>query len=159
MKKSTILMILVIYVVAFLVVGFLGVSISGHYNVNYVAEILITPLEGTVLNEHVENGGHTVEPIINEQDPDHARYNRVYRYETDFEPGLILGFRVQVKPDNSTYSNYMLSYTEKPNSYEVEDKKDESKVYIHIYKAKSYTLTFQSTDGNRTTTKLIVTLF
>ena len=54
MKKSTILMLIVIYVVAFLVVGFFGVSISGHYNVNYVTEILITPLEGTVLNEHKE---------------------------------------------------------------------------------------------------------
>ena len=158
MKKSTILMLLIIYVVAFFVVGLLGVSVSAHYHVNYVTEIIVEPLKETHVIEYTQAGGHSREEIVSDHDKSHARYNRKYNYCTTFEPGLILGFRVQVKPDNSTYDKYETIYTEKPNTFTLEQSGD-STIYIHMLKKGTFTLRFQSTDGNRTETELKVTVF
>ena len=159
MKKSTILMLVVIYVVAFFVVGLFGVSLRAHYKVNYVSEIIVKPLETTEVVEHTGAGGHEVEEILNEEDPEHARYNRTYRYAAAYTPGLVLGFRVQVKPDNSTYDKFETLYTEKPNTYTIETKENSNDVYIHMLKKGTVILRFQSTDANRTETVLQVTVF
>ena len=160
MKKSTILMLVVIYIVAFFVVGLLGVSIRSHYQVNYVEELLVKPLEETqeILQEDVENGGHSVEEIKNEEDVDHIRYNRKYTYRTVYQADLVLKFKIQVMPENSTYNKFETEYTEKPNIFTV-DVNDDSTVYIHVKKKGVINIKFLSTDANRTESDLYITVF
>ncbi len=156
MKKSTILVLLLIYIVSFFVVGLIGVSIRSNYQVSYVSEILITPLEGQVINEM--EPGHTTKEISNPEDPDHIRYEHSYNYETDYEPNLIVKFKVQVKPDNTTYNTFETIYS-KSSLYLITVNEDNT-VFIAVYD--SYTnieLTFQSSDGNRLQTTLRLMVF
>lgn len=160
MKKSTILMLVVIYIVAFFVVGLLGVSIRSHYQVNYVEQLLIKPLEETekILQEDVENGGHSVEEIKNEEDVDHVRYNRIYTYRTVYQADLVLKFKVQVMPENSTYNQFETAYTQKASLFTV-DVNDDSTVYIHVKKRGVINIKFLSTDANRTESDLTIYVF
>ena len=151
-------MLVIIYILAFFIVGLFGITVQAHYHVNYVTEITVEPLKDTPIVEYKLAGGHTREELVNEQDPDHDRYNRVYRYCAAYEPGLILGFRIQVQPENSTYGKFETIYTEKPTVFELE-RKDESTIYLHIHKKGSINLIFQSTDGNRTETQVQITVF
>lgn len=155
MKKSTILFLVVIYIAAFFVVGLIGISIRSHYQMNYVSEITVEKMSNNsslVLNE---SDGYIREEIVNEDDPDHARYNNNYHFDVDFEPNLVLQFKVVVKPDDSTYSDFVVSSSSKETIGKVE-KNDDSTVYVYIYKAKDFNFQIVSTDGNKVTTKVAI---
>lgn len=156
MKKSTILLLIVIYIAAFFIVGLVGISIRSNYKVSYVSEILLTTLEGQKIEEM--EPGHIRKEIKNPEDPDHIRYENQYNYQTDYEDNIIVKFKVQVKPDNTTYSTFETIYQES-DLYKVTVNTDNT-VYIAVYSP--YTnidVTFQSSDGNRLQTNLRLMVF
>ena len=158
MKKSTILFLVVVYVVAFFIVGFLGIQLRSHYQVNYVNEIKVVPFEESGL---VERSPVQTETFGTNDDPEHLRIVHEYNYKVKHTEGLILKFNIQVIPDNTTYREFKLSYPE--NSKCVFTKNEDSTLFISdIVKYVSFKTEIQFTvednhmNGVKSTVKIIV---
>lgn len=153
MKKSTILFLVVIYIAAFFVVGLIGISIRSHYQMNYVSEITVEKMGNNSTLVLRDDDGFKQEEIVSVDDPDHARYNNFYHYNVDFEPNMVLQFKVVVKPDDSTYSDFDIFAKSKETVGKVE-KNDDSTIYVYIYKARDFVFDIVSTDGNKVTSEV-----
>ena len=158
MKKSTILILVVVYVIAFFIVGLMGMQLRAHYEVNYVNEIRITPFEESGL---VERAPVTTEKYGKEDDPEHLRIVHEYSYKVKYTSGLVLKFNVEVIPDNSTYRDFKFSYPE--NSPCTFTKNEDSTIFVtEIKKYGSFKTELQFTvednhmNGVKSTVKVIV---
>ena len=150
MKKSTILFLIVVYIAAFFVVGLIGISLRSHYEINYVTEILVEKMDN---QPNLELAKSEREEIVSKDDPDHARYNNSYVYDVDYVKDLVLKFKVTVKPDNSTYSTFTIDNLPKETIAKVE-KNEDSTIYVHVYKALTFSFQITSTDGNNLISKV-----
>lgn len=152
MKKSTILLLLVVYVVSFFLVGLLGVSIRSNYILNYVNEITVELMED---QPNIRETKHERVDLTENADEEHKRYENTYNFFTRYQENLIIKFRVKVLPVKSTYSNF--TFTTKEDEYIEYEIKDETLIYI-TYKARGTTMfTLESQDGNKTQTTVTVT--
>lgn len=152
MKKSTILLLLVVYVVSFFLVGLLGVSIRSNYILNYVNEITVELMED---QPNIRETKHERVDLTENADEEHKRYENTYNFFTRYQENLIVKFRVKVLPVKSTYSNF--TFTTKEDEYIEYEIKDETLIYI-TYKARGTTMfTLESQDGNKTQTTVTVT--
>ncbi len=121
MKKSTILMLVVIYIAAFFIVGLLGIQLRTHYHVDYLNEILITPFE----ESHLVETKHPEHVLINEGQEiseDKYRYTNSYEFKTttNYSADMVLKFRVNLVPDNTTFSDYKLQEGDAKGMYKIE---------------------------------------
>lgn len=151
MKKSTILLVLVVYIISFFIVGLLGISIKSNYEMNYVNEILVTPMEEQI--GLVEVSHERVE-LTQNVDEEYRRFENSYTYSIDYQKGLVVKLRVKVVPDNSTYTKFDL--VTEPSDYISFEIKDETLVYITFNKRRAANFTLESTDGNKTPTNVSV---
>ena len=158
MKKSTILILVVVYVLAFFVVGLMGMQIRAHYQVNYVNEIKVTPFEESGL---VESSPVQTETFGSQDDPEHLRIVHEYNYKVKYVEGLIIKFHIEIVPDNSTLKEFKLSYPE--NSPCVFTHNEDSTVFVSdIVKYGSFKTEFLFTvednhmNGVKSTVKVIV---
>ena len=152
MKKATILLVLLVYIVAFFAVGLFGIAIRTNYKMNYVNEILIEKMDdqpGLVERKH-----DRVETTKDIKDEQYRRFENTYDYTLSYEKGVVAKFRVKVLPTNSTYTTFTLIPTEDPNlTYEI---KDETLLYITFNKRRTASFIVESTDGNKTQTMVTV---
>jgi len=152
MKKSTILIILAVYLIAFFVVGLLGISIRSNYNVNYVSEIEVAALDGQSFLTQTE---HTREEH-KELKVEDTKYFNYYTYKVAYEPNIIAKFKVKVLPDNTTFTKFTYS-VEQSTRYTVEVHDNEF-LYITFLKGRTTVLiTLESMDGNKTQSKINIT--
>lgn len=152
MKKSTILVILAVYIIAFFVVGLLGISIRSNYSVNYVNEIQVTEVENqpylTLTNHEREE-----KKEIEEED---TKYYNTYTYRVAYQENIIAKFKVRLLPDNTSYTKFNVYYTESAR-YSV-DVLDNEFVYVTFLKSKTTaSIMLESTDGNKTYSTLNIT--
>lgn len=146
MKKSTILLVIVVYVLAFFVVGLLGISISSNHHVSYVNEILVSAVEDQP--NLVEKEHKRTEISKEGVDEEYRRFENTYRFNSSYTPGLILKFRIKVMPDNTTYSGFTLDTKE--DQYIDYDVKEGSLLYITFNRRGVTSFTVESTDSNKT---------
>lgn len=118
MKKSTILMLVVIYIVAFFVVGLIGIQLKSHYHVEYLNEIQIEvfdedqPLKQTNFETRQLNEGQEISE-------DRRRTENKYEFvTTSYRSDMVLKFKVVLIPENTSVTGFSL--------YCDENNKDES---------------------------------
>lgn len=142
MKKSTILLVVVVYIVAFFVVGFFGIQVRSFYSVNYINEILVTPHEQTNVvlekDERVTQG--------DESDLKSYRVTHDYLYTVNYTAGMTLVFNVEIIPDNSSISEYQWDHDENSefkenNFYKIEKDSVDKTITISIKKKITGTFT------------------
>lgn len=152
MKKSTIFLVILVYIVAFFAVGLFGIAIRSNYEMNYVNEILVEMMDEQPTL--VEKSHERVEKTQNITDDAYRRYENSYSYTIDYEQGVVAKFRVKVLPTNSTYSNFSIIYEDSETiKYE---KVDETLVYVTFLKKRTASFTLESSDGNKTQTKVSI---
>lgn len=103
MKKSTILLLIAFYIIAFFVVGLKGMELRSHYQVSYINEILVEPFEeiGMTLTEDVRTD-------LNEEEEKESlkRYTHDYKYRINYTDGMVMKFDVKLVPSNTSISEF-----------------------------------------------------
>lgn len=99
MKKSTILALVIVYIVSFLVVGLLGIAIRGYDPIIYVDDIVVSD---------PDNGAY-----MKKGDPGEG-YDYWYK-SIIHEDHVSLRIKATVLPENTTYPN--LDFEVEENSY------------------------------------------
>lgn len=104
MKKSVILSILVIYILAVFVVGFIGQKLKVYDPTIYVEEI-VCESEGfkEEISDELKAKGY------------------IGKISVNYEEGLKIQIKCRVKPDNATYPNLLYSLNSKICTMEVID--------------------------------------
>ncbi len=148
MKKSTIFVVLLVYLVSFFIVGFLGIGIKSAFSVTYVSEITITELPDQptlTLNSHERVENTTAEG-------EHNTFTNEYKYSFIYSKDTTLKFRVNVLPVESTHKDFeFINLLDSPYvTYDV--KEDESLVFVTFSKRRAASFVIQSTDGDKTET-------
>ena len=103
MKKSTILMLVIVYVVAFFLVGLLGMELKSHYQVSYLNEIQVVPFEeiGMTLVEDKR-----VDLNENEEKESFKRFTHDYKFRINYTTDLVLKFDIKLMPSNTTVNEF-----------------------------------------------------
>ena len=119
MKKSTILLLVVIYIIAFFVVGLLGIQLRSHYHVDYLNEIQVEPFEESQIalvsfnTEQINEGQEISE--------DKRRMHNTYEFKTTtpYTADMTLKFHVNLIPENTTFSDYILQEQDTKGMYNI----------------------------------------
>lgn len=145
MKKSTILMLVVIYIAAFFIVGLMGIQLRSHYHVDYLNEIQIEAFEESrialVKQESVQvNEGQEISE-------EKKRIQNTYEFKTTtpYTEDMVLKFHVKLVPENTTFSDYKLNEVDGKGLYTV-SKGDDGTIYVQDLKI----------IGNRKNSKTVV---
>ena len=93
MKKSTILLLVIVYIASFLIVGFLGQAIKGYDPVYYPESIELSEPDGLASK---------VNKDVKDQKTGEILYNYYY-VVTSYQDGMSFRLKAQVKPDNCSY--------------------------------------------------------
>lgn len=97
MKKSVIMIILLVYVASLCIVGFFGAKII-VYDKNVPVEDIVCKTDGVVFTKDVDNA-----VIRAKAEPSAEFANGVeYYYETNYSEGLRIAFTFETKPDNAS---------------------------------------------------------
>ena len=167
MKKSTILLLVVFYIAAFFVVGLLGMQIRSHYQVSYVNEFIIKPMEDMKsLNLKIDDKQTKTETFGDaETDPTHVRTVHEYVYKPiKYREGLTLKFEVEFNPQNTSLSDYVLHWKDTTTLYKVtKDDIDKTIFVTDIQKPGrlatniEFTIEDLQANGVKSSVKIIVT--
>lgn len=160
MKKSTILMLVVIYIVAFFVVGLMGIQLRSHYHVEYLNEIQVTPFEESqlVLKDFKQVQINEGQDVGEEK----KRLQNTYEYETTttYSADMVLKFYVKLIPENTTIDEFKLDY-ESSGMYEIVQNQDKTLFVQNIKKlpkTKATTVKFTVQDQQKHNIKTEVTV-
>lgn len=131
MKKSTILMLVVVYIVAFFIVGLMGMQLRSHYSVTYLNEIQLVPFEESGVVEEVPV---TTIKHGSEDDPSHLRVEHEYYFKVQYHADIVLRFNVVMVPNETTDNNYLLYVPETNPATITKDEVDKSLTITNISK-------------------------
>ena len=132
MKKSVVLIISLIYIIAVVVVSLIGVKIKGVDEKIYVDHITISdPDNGARMTE--------LDPSLVDED---------YYFTTTYQEGLVVRVKAQVYPENSSWPNVTYFYDTENTIFSIEQ--GESNIAnIYFLKRGTAIFTVESTDGNK----------
>lgn len=117
MKKSTILLLVVVYIVSFFIIGLLGQAIRGYNEQIYPTSIVLEdPDNKTIVTTDVKDES-TGELLFD--------YNFVYRNYTN---GANFRIKATVKPENSTWPNVSFTKDGDNLSFDIQTHEDNSAV-------------------------------
>ncbi len=106
MKKSTILLVVLVYIVSFLVVGLFGISIKGYNKDIYVDEIkIVVP---------------TQEGIDIQDVTDYTKTKKDYKFIVTYKEDMIVQLKAEVYPTNTTFPNINVVYDEEQTAFAVD---------------------------------------
>lgn len=127
MKKSTIFLILLVYIASFVIVGLFGIQVRAHNEIVYVENISLTPINQ--------------EALVNYK---YDETNKKYTFIAYYEDGLVIQLKANVTPANATNSAVKVSYDSEIAEITVVDS-----VFININVKEDGALDFSvvSTDG------------
>lgn len=118
MKKSVIMMILVVYIASLCVVGFFGSKIVVHDKTVPVEDI-ICKTEGVILTKDATNP--KVRSYADANDPQNDLGKAVeYYYETTYKKGLKIALTFETIPDNSSLKGVEFSFDKNTDLYKHE---------------------------------------
>ena len=132
MKKSTILMVVIVYVIAFFLVGLLGRQVRSYFRVDYLNEIKVSefllPSEEPKLK--MRSFKQTALNEEQEVSEDRKRFQNYYEFETivSYNENMVLKFNVDLVPDNTTQVDYKIWEAE-TTKYHVE-KQPDGKIFV-----------------------------
>lgn len=109
MKKSTILLLVLVYIVSFFVIGLLGHSIR-----NYDPEVYPESIEIIDPDNRTEMSKDTVDPDTGE-----LLYNYYFVYK-NYKSGDSVRIKANIKPDNTTYPDVKFTKDESDTSFKIE---------------------------------------
>ena len=109
MKKSTILLLAVVYIVSFFVIGLLGHSIR-----NYNPEIYPESIEIVDPDNRTTMTRDTKDPDTGE-----LLYDYYFVYK-NYKEGDSVRIKASIKPDNSTYQNVIFTKDASDTSFKIE---------------------------------------
>lgn len=154
MKKSTILLIAVVYIVSFLIVGFFGIAVKGYNKVIPVDSIaVIDPDNGLKIDDKSK---YLTEEVKKD-------WNTDYYFTAMYDSELTVRLEARVLPADTTYPKVKL-ITESDYSvaspYTIELKEDVIAV-ITFKKAETTKVwfAFESTDGEKLQAKIVVIMY
>jgi len=141
MKKSTIFVVILIYIVSVVVVGLFGISIKSYDPKVYVDDIKISVVADQGFNI-VDNTDYNVKPIS-------------YDFATIYQKEMTVKLKASVEPANTSFPNVAVEYDTKQEVFTVEVV---DKVYINVHFAEggSAKFTVLSTDGKKVAHKVKV---
>lgn len=140
MKKSTVLLVALIYVISFLIVGIFGISVRGYHNNVYVESIKITD---------PDNGAAGL--VVKEPDLETEDYYFFVRYKTD----LTVRVEARVLPDNTTFPEVNYSWDLEQGVFTLE-KVDKIYAVVHFNKKGSARFVAESTDGEKVQSRILI---
>ena len=152
MKKTIVIVILVVYVASIAVVNFFGLAIKGFDGVEYVQEIKCNSI--TVMNENPKTYG--VDKINDDGIPEY-RFDFIDgKYTSDPEslasnPNAVR-IDYEVLPHTADGSKIDLIFEEKPYVHFDE----ETKTFVFLRNNRSLTVTLVSTDGSNVKTTIVI---
>ena len=145
MKKSTIFLLVIVYIASFLIVGIFGISVKSYDSTYYVEKVNIELPESQV---------EGVNPIISkfEADATIKRHNtcvirfNYFEKEDENDIGCVVRIKAAVYPTNATTTELRL---QAPEVSDVAEITQEDNVYFNVsFKVKaSYKFNIYSTDG------------
>lgn len=116
MKKSTILLLVVVYIVSFFVIGLLGQAIRGYNEQVYPTSIVL---------EDPDKKTEMTTDIIDEDTGEKLfDYNFVYH---NYTAGTIFKIKATVQPDNCTWPNVSFTKDGENKRFNLEQKDEEHK--------------------------------
>lgn len=163
MKKSAILLVILVYALAFFIVGFYGMQVKSHFHVDYLSSIEVQESVLATDEPKMTMIKHTQTLVNEEQETteERKRYQNYYEFETvvPYSEDLVLKFDILLKPTNTTYDDYKL-WPSTAKSY-VAEKQDDGKVFItNIKKMTGITakaeFTVEDLTNNKTITQVKV---
>ena len=129
MKKSTIFLILLVYIASFVIVGLFGIQVRAHNEIVYVENISLTPINQ--------------EALVNYK---YDETNKKYTFIAYYEDGLVIQLKANVTPanQNPVIRDFWLEYDSEIAEITVVDS-----VFININVKEDGALDFSvvSTDG------------
>lgn len=134
MKKSVILTIAVIYILAIVIVGFLGIKMKVYNEKVYVKDIIVLTDGYQEYTDDTNVGKDKIEKGINGY------------IKNTFKEGLKVEIKCQVIPDNATEKKLDYTYLKKDESYIITIQDDGTAV-IEFKKPGVLLLTVNSTDN------------
>ncbi len=145
MKKSVILLIAVIYILAIVIVGFIGLRMKVYNPVIYVDKI-------TCVSKNFKE--YTLEQLENNPNlKDEVENDHLVGYiEEKFVEGLEVEIRCEISPENATDKGLTYS-TNVSDKYELIVNKDGT-CKIKFYKNAFATVTVESNDNNKSKSRI-----
>ena len=110
MKKSTILLLVIVYIASFLVVGFLGQAIKGYNPVYYPEAIELLEPDGIA---------YSITKDVVDSKTGEITYNYYYVVRP-YKEGMSFRLKSIVKPDNCTYPDVRYFKDESDTSFNLE---------------------------------------
>lgn len=138
MKKSTILIVSLFYVISILAVGLYGVAVRAYDSKKYVESIEIyDPDDGaTGLKKKTPNDSCD------------------YYYNVSYVDGLNVRLEARVLPGDTTYKELTYLYDENSTVFNLSI--ENTTINIHFNKKGAARFTAESTDGNKVQTRVLV---
>lgn len=93
MKKSTIFLILLVYVASFIIVGLFGIQVRAHNEIVYVDSISLSPVNS--------------EAFVNYR---YDEAEKKYKFIAYYEDDLVIQLKANVSPANATNGAVKVSY-------------------------------------------------
>lgn len=109
MKKSTIFLLILVYIVSFIIVGLFGIQTRAYDEIIYVESIKLKAVNS--------------ENIVEKYD----KPTETYKFTTYYTEGLVVQLKAEVLPANTTYSEVKVSQDTELATFEVVEK-----VFINI---------------------------
>ena len=92
MKKSTIFLIILVYIVSFVIVGLFGIQARGYNEIIYVESITLRAVDEELVQSKYKPESQS------------------YTFMTYYEDNLVVKFKAEVLPANATNKKVKLSY-------------------------------------------------
>ena len=125
-------MVIIVYIVAFFLVGLLGMQVRSHFHVDYLNEIKVSEFVLATEEPKMKLKKHTRVPLNEEQDvkEERKRYQNYYEFDTivPYEEGMVLKFNIELVPENSTINDYKIWKTTATSF--VAEKQSDGKIFI-----------------------------
>ncbi len=140
MKKSTILLVAVVYIISFIIVGFFGISARGYFKDVYVEDIKMICPEQAV---KVDNMGTITDPDTGKD---------YYYFKTKFAKndgaGIKVIFKAEVYPLETSFKAINVVYDESQTVYSATIV-DDYYIHLQINKVGMCRFAVESTDGKK----------
>lgn len=136
MKKSVILTIGVIFIIAIVVPGFIGLRMRVYNETRYVEEIIC-----------ITEGYTKYDPSKPDEKPKIDQGIEGYIIE-QFTPGLKVVIKCQLKPDNATNQKLEYAYDEKSRVFSVTENADGTAT-IEFHEKGTATIIIRATDNKK----------
>lgn len=145
MKKSTIFLLVLVYIASFLIVGLFGISVKSYDSIQYIESILIE-----IPTTQVENVTPTIGKEVKDDNIDrHMIYTIRFNYiekDLDGKINTVVRLKASPYPSNSTTTGLRLQVPEESSVASV-TQEDNFYFNVSFFEEEAYSFDIYATDG------------